>query len=121
MGTVKQWRDYAVNPINKGHRHDGTIEQVIKSVVSCDVSGFWLTHQFRLGQVYNSILPHFYLRRDKRLIAHEVSSSFLDQAAYIQLPKKTDLVVLCPLGARQAAVYKRIIDSDGRFTPYVGV
>lgn len=28
--------------------------------------------QMRLGAVHNKLLPHFYLRRDKRLIAHEV-------------------------------------------------
>jgi hypothetical protein len=28
----------------------------------------------RLGTMYENILPQFYLRRDKRLIAHEVSA-----------------------------------------------
>jgi SNF2 family DNA or RNA helicase len=55
----------------------------------------------RLGQVYEKVLPHFYLRRDKRLIAHE-------------LPEKKDLVVFCPLAKRQILAYQRLIQSDGK-------
>ncbi|WOO76804.1 DNA excision repair protein ERCC-6-like 2 [Vanrija pseudolonga] len=84
-GTLDEWREYAVNPIKRGHRHDGTVEAVVRAVM-------------RTGEVSKKILPHFYLRRDKRLIASE-------------LPQKRDLVVLCPLGRNQAAVYQRIIDS----------
>lgn len=56
----------------------------------------------RLGQVYSKILPHFYIRRDKRLIAHE-------------LPEKRDLIVFCPLAEKQIQAYQNLIDSDGRF------
>lgn len=56
--------------------------------------------QKRVGELSQKILPHFYLRRDKRLIAHE-------------MPKKRDMALLCPLGSRQAEVYQRAVDSDG--------
>ena len=46
-----------------------------------------------------NLLPRFFLRRMKSLIAH-------------QLPKKTDRVVFCPLTATQADAYERFIDSD---------
>lgn len=54
----------------------------------------------RLGVVHQKLLPNFYLRRDKRLIAHE-------------LPEKKDLVVFCPLAEKQILAYQRLIQSDG--------
>lgn len=54
----------------------------------------------RLGQIHQKLLPHFYLRRDKRLIAHE-------------LPEKKDLVVFCPLAERQILAYQRLVNSEG--------
>ncbi|WVF69031.1 hypothetical protein IAT40_003805 [Kwoniella sp. CBS 6097] len=85
-GTLKEWRNFAVNPIKKGHRHEGTVEQVITAIM-------------RLGIMTKIILPHFYLRRDKRLIAHE-------------LPEKRDLVVFCPLAFKQISAYQALIDSE---------
>lgn len=35
-GTPKEWRDYAVNPINQGHKFDGNLEQMVSAVVSID-------------------------------------------------------------------------------------
>ncbi|KAK8858783.1 hypothetical protein IAR55_003013 [Kwoniella newhampshirensis] len=81
-----QWRSFAVNPIKKGHRSQGTAEEVVSAIM-------------RLGIVNQRILPHFYLRRDKRLIAHE-------------LPEKRDMVVFCPLARRQIAAYQALIDSE---------
>lgn len=57
----------------------------------------------RLGQIHHTLLRHFYLRRDKRLIADE-------------LPEKKDIVVFCPLAERQILAYQRLIQSDGPLT-----
>ncbi|EIW67723.1 hypothetical protein TREMEDRAFT_74496 [Tremella mesenterica DSM 1558] len=86
-GTSKEWREFAVNPIKRGHRLNGTAEEVVKGIM-------------RLGLVHEKILPHFYLRRDKRLIADE-------------LPEKRDLVVFCPLGIAQISAYQALVDSEG--------
>lgn len=48
--------------------------------------------------VYN-LLPRFFLRRMKSLIAHE-------------LPKKIDKVVFCPLTVTQKDAYERFLDSE---------
>lgn len=85
-GTLKQWREYVVNPIKKGHRREGTAEEVVIGIM-------------RLGLMNQKVLPNFYLRRDKRLIADE-------------LPQKRDLVVFCPLGIRQISAYQALIDSE---------
>ncbi|WWD18678.1 hypothetical protein CI109_103132 [Kwoniella shandongensis] len=85
-GTLKQWRAFAVNPIKKGHRSQGTTEEVVSAIM-------------RLGVMNQRVLPHFYLRRDKRLIAHE-------------LPEKRDMVVFCPLAKRQITAYQALIDSE---------
>ncbi|WVR06532.1 hypothetical protein IAU60_003563 [Kwoniella sp. DSM 27419] len=85
-GTQKQWKEFAVNPIKKGHRHEGTVAEVITAIM-------------RLGIMTHKILPHFYLRRDKRLIAHE-------------LPEKRDMVIFCPLAPRQIQAYRKLIGSD---------
>ncbi|OCF35109.1 hypothetical protein I316_03149 [Kwoniella heveanensis BCC8398] len=85
-GTLKQWREFAVNPIKKGHRHEGSVQEVVTAIK-------------RLGDMTTRILPHFYLRRDKRLIAHE-------------LPEKRDMVVFCPLAFKQIDAYQALIDSE---------
>jgi SNF2 family DNA or RNA helicase len=33
-GTLRQWRDFAVNPIKRGHRHEGTADVVVMAIVS---------------------------------------------------------------------------------------
>jgi SNF2 family DNA or RNA helicase len=50
-------------------------------------------------KLVNNLLPEFFLRRMKSLIAH-------------QLPKKTDRVVFCPLTEIQKDAYERFLDSD---------
>lgn len=47
----------------------------------------------------NNLLPEFFLRRMKSLIAH-------------QLPKKTDKVVFCPLTELQQAAYESFLESN---------
>lgn len=64
--------------------------------------------------MHTRVLPYFYLRRDKRLIANEVSNVRLNDADR-QLPEKRDLVVFCPLATRQVVAYRAFIASGGRF------
>ncbi|WWC70970.1 uncharacterized protein I206_104923 [Kwoniella pini CBS 10737] len=85
-GTLKEWKEFAVNPIKRGHRHEGSTADVITAIM-------------RLGVMTQKILPHFYLRRDKKLIAHE-------------LPEKRDMVVFCPLAYMQIMAYQNLIASD---------
>nr|XP_019045400.1 hypothetical protein I302_05789 [Kwoniella bestiolae CBS 10118]OCF24330.1 hypothetical protein I302_05789 [Kwoniella bestiolae CBS 10118] len=85
-GTLQEWKDFAVNPIKRGHRREGTAAEVITAIM-------------RLGVMTQKILPHFYLRRDKRLIAHE-------------LPEKRDMVVFCPLAEMQIFAYRNLIASE---------
>ncbi|ORX37207.1 P-loop containing nucleoside triphosphate hydrolase protein [Kockovaella imperatae] len=85
-GTIREWREFAVNPIKMGHRREGTAKEVVEAIQ-------------RLGIMVTKVLPRFYLRRDKRLIANE-------------LPIKKDLVVFCPLGDNQVVAYKELIASD---------
>ncbi|BEJ12218.1 hypothetical protein CspHIS471_0206780 [Cutaneotrichosporon sp. HIS471] len=85
-GTFKEWRAYAAKPVTQGHRRDGTLLEVCMAIK-------------RVGELKNKVLPHFYLRRDKGLIAHE-------------LPRKLDKVVLCPLAKHQEGVYKRVVESE---------
>jgi SNF2 family DNA or RNA helicase len=32
-GTLKEWREFAVNPIKRGHRHEGTAHDVVLGIV----------------------------------------------------------------------------------------
>ena len=32
-GTLAQWRAFVVNPIKKGHRHEGTVREVVTAIV----------------------------------------------------------------------------------------
>lgn len=50
-------------------------------------------------KLVNNLLPQFFIRRMKSLIAH-------------QLPKKTDRVVFCPLTEIQKDAYERFLESD---------
>ncbi|KAE8542179.1 hypothetical protein D1P53_001664 [Cryptococcus gattii VGV] len=86
-GTYRQWKEFAVSPIKKGHQVEGTAAEVVRAIMT-------------IGVMTQRILPHFYLRRDKKLIAHE-------------LPEKKDLVVFCPLASRQIVAYRALIESDG--------
>ena len=50
-------------------------------------------------KLVNNLLPEFFLRRMKSLIAH-------------QLPKKTDKVVFCPLTELQQSAYESFLEID---------
>ncbi|WVQ85002.1 hypothetical protein IAT38_007166 [Cryptococcus sp. DSM 104549] len=85
-GSQVQWKEFIVKPITKGHQMKGTAEEVVHAIRM-------------LGLVHHKIMPHFYLRRDKRLIAHE-------------LPEKRDMIVFCPMARRQILAYKNLLDSE---------
>jgi len=61
--------------------------------------------------MHGKILPHFQIRRDKRLIKDEVSIRW--DPTDLELPSKRDLVIFCPLKPRQIAAYQALIDSEG--------
>jgi SNF2 family DNA or RNA helicase len=67
--------------------------------------------KIRVGVMHGKILPHFQIRRDKRLIKDEVS--VYQTGLTVKLPVKHDLVIFCPLKPRQIAAYQALIDSDG--------
>jgi SNF2 family DNA or RNA helicase len=50
-------------------------------------------------KLVENLLPQFFLRRMKSLIAH-------------QLPRKTDKVVFCPLTELQKSAYELFLESD---------
>lgn len=69
--------------------------------ISSHDATFYQLKQARITakKLVQNLLPQFFLRRMKSLIAH-------------QLPKKTDRVVFCPLTDTQKAAYELFLDSD---------
>ncbi|KAJ6478557.1 RAD26-like SNF2 family DNA-dependent ATPase [Mycena vitilis] len=86
LGSPKQWRSFISNPLKVGQSATASEEQKTRRL---DVS----------KTLVDKILPRFFLRRTKDVIAH-------------QLPKKTDEIVFCPLTPSQIRVYKRILAMD---------
>lgn len=86
FGPLFTWITSICVPLKYGQSHDATY------------------HQLKVGRetakrlTYN-LLPPFFLRRMKSLIAH-------------QLPKKTDKVVFCALSDIQKDAYERFLDSE---------
>ena len=86
FGPLFTWISSICEPLKYGQSHDATY------------------HQLKIGRetakrlTYN-LLPPFFLRRMKSLIAH-------------QLPKKTDKVVFCALSDIQKDAYERFLDSE---------
>ena len=80
--------------------YPATLEFTNSDVVSHDAT-FYQLKQARITakKLVQNLLPQFFLRRMKSLIAH-------------QLPKKTDRVVFCPLTETQKAAYELFLDSD---------
>ncbi|KAK9899632.1 hypothetical protein P389DRAFT_164661 [Cystobasidium minutum MCA 4210] len=83
LGDRNQWRDYVESPLKEAQRKDATQQQLAIG----RARAFALVHY---------LLPHFFLRRTKDLIAD-------------QLPKKTDKIVFCPLTEDQKTAYKRLL------------
>ncbi|KAF8737841.1 SNF2 family N-terminal domain, partial [Rhizoctonia solani] len=85
VGTPSQWKNAISVPLAEGQAHRATQAQVSKARLLAD-------------RLVNNLLPYFFLRRTKALIAD-------------QMPRKFDQAVFCPLAKTQLEVYKRFLDS----------
>ena len=86
FGPISTWKQSISLPLKMGQSHDATVHQLSKARKTAKA-------------LVENLLPQFFLRRMKTLIAH-------------QLPKKIDRVVFCPLTETQAVAYENCIDSD---------
>lgn len=86
FGALASWRACISEPLRIGQAHDATVPELAKARKIAEM-------------LVNNLLPQFFLRRMKTLIAD-------------QLPKKNDRVVFCPLTDTQADAYENFIDSD---------
>lgn len=91
FGSMAAWKQLVSEPLKMGQAHDATYAQLAAARKTA-------------RSLVNSLLPPFFLRRMKTLIAD-------------QLPKKTDRVVFCPLTDVQAEAYQNLVDSD--FIEYI--
>jgi DNA excision repair protein ERCC-6-like 2 len=86
FGTLGEWKLRLCKTLTIGQSHDATPYQ--------------LSAARKLAKkLVENILPPFFLRRMKSLIAH-------------QLPKKSDKVVFCPLSDIQQEAYENLVESD---------
>ncbi|TID19781.1 DNA excision repair protein [Venturia nashicola] len=86
FGSLASWQASISKPLKIGQAHDA--------------SSYELGLARRTAEkLVKNLLPQFFLRRMKSLIAH-------------QLPKKSDRVVFCPLTETQAEAYANYIDSE---------
>ncbi|KAI5305289.1 Exosome non-catalytic core component [Ascosphaera pollenicola] len=84
--SFSDWRRLICEPLRVGQSHDATMNE--------------LKLARRIArELVNNLLPQFFLRRLKTLIAD-------------QLPKKLDRVVFCPLTQKQADAYENLLDTD---------
>ncbi|KFX88640.1 hypothetical protein V490_07491 [Pseudogymnoascus sp. VKM F-3557] len=86
FGPMSTWQSSICRPLAVGQSHDASIQQL--SIARKTAK-----------KLVENLLPQFFLRRMKSLIAH-------------QLPKKSDRVVFCPLTAAQRDAYERFLDGD---------
>lgn len=86
FGPISTWRASISEPLKMGQSHDATVYQLAKARKTAK-------------KLVENLLPQFFLRRMKTLIAH-------------QLPKKSDRVVFCSLTETQADAYENFLDSD---------
>lgn len=86
FGTLAEWRTTISKPLTVGQSHDATLQQL--SIARKTAK-----------KLVDNLLPPFFLRRMKSLIAH-------------QLPKKSDKVVFCPLTDLQKEAYENYLDGD---------
>ncbi|GJC79729.1 switch 2 [Colletotrichum liriopes] len=83
FGTLGEWNNTITKPLTRGQSHDATLSQLRDARITA-------------RKLVTNLLPGFFLRRMKTLIAH-------------QLPKKSDRVVFCPLTEQQQEAYKNFI------------
>jgi SNF2 family DNA or RNA helicase len=86
LGPLSTWKTRICKPLATGQSHDATVYQLSRARLTAK-------------QLVRNLLPQFFLRRMKSLIAH-------------QLPKKSDRVVFCPLTEIQRDAYERFLDSE---------
>ncbi|KAM3556061.1 hypothetical protein MY1884_005268 [Beauveria asiatica] len=86
FGTRSEWSQTISKPLTVGQSHEATLAQLSLARQTAQ-------------KLVNNLLPRYFLRRMKGLIAH-------------QLPKKTDRVVFCPLTDLQKQAYDNFLDSD---------
>jgi DNA excision repair protein ERCC-6-like 2 len=86
FATLPEWNQGISLPLTRGQSHDATLAELS------------IARKTAKKLVMN-LLPGFFLRRMKTLIAH-------------QLPKKSDKVVFCPLSDIQREAYQNFINSD---------
>ena len=86
FGPISTWKTSISEPLKMGQSHDATVYQLSKARKTAK-------------KLVENLLPQFFLRRMKSLIAH-------------QLPKKSDRVVFCPLTETQADAYENFLSSD---------
>ncbi|KFZ02202.1 hypothetical protein V500_00377 [Pseudogymnoascus sp. VKM F-4518 (FW-2643)] len=86
FGPLSTWKSSICLPLAVGQSHDASIQQL--SIARKTAK-----------KLVENLLPQFFLRRMKSLIAH-------------QLPKKSDRVVFCPLTGVQRDAYERFLDGD---------
>ncbi|KAK5654883.1 hypothetical protein OQA88_6921 [Cercophora sp. LCS_1] len=85
FGSLAEWNDKITKPLKIGQSHDATLQQLSLARVTAK-------------KLVQNLLPNFFLRRMKTLIAH-------------QLPKKSDKVVFCPLTELQREAYESLLES----------
>ncbi|PVH84515.1 DNA excision repair protein-like protein [Cadophora sp. DSE1049] len=85
FGPLSTWKSSISVPLKMGQSHDCTNHQLKQARQTAE-------------KLRDNLLPQFFLRRMKSLIAH-------------QLPKKTDKVVFCPMTSLQKEAYERFLDS----------
>ena len=86
FGPISTWKTSISNPLKMGQSHDATVYQLSKARKTAK-------------KLVENLLPQFFLRRMKSLIAH-------------QLPKKSDRVIFCPLTKTQADAYENFLSSE---------
>ncbi|KAK3308019.1 P-loop containing nucleoside triphosphate hydrolase protein [Chaetomium strumarium] len=86
FGTLAEWTQTITKPLTVGQSHDATLKQL--SIARTTAK-----------KLVQNLLPDFFLRRMKTLIAH-------------QLPKKSDRVVFCPLTDIQREAYQNFLEGD---------
>ncbi|KAK4148055.1 switch 2 [Dichotomopilus funicola] len=85
FGTLAEWSNTITKPLTLGQSHDATLKQLSMA-------------RSTAKKLVQNLLPEFFLRRMKTLIAH-------------QLPRKTDKVVFCPLTEIQREAYENFLES----------
>ncbi|KAK1835459.1 P-loop containing nucleoside triphosphate hydrolase protein [Podospora conica] len=86
FGPLAEWKQVISKPLTIGQSHDANPEQLAVARKTAE-------------QLVLHLLPDFFLRRMKTLIAH-------------QLPRKRDKVVFCPLTEIQNEAYRNFVDGE---------